>query len=69
MSRKIYIRFLYYSKYGRKGGAKMKGYRQVSLPDGFYRELQKYAEENDFNSVAELIRTSARAYIRMEVKK
>ena len=32
-------------------------------------EFYEYLEENDFNSVAELIRTSARAYIRMEVKK
>ena len=51
-----------------KRGVKMKGYRQVSLPDSFYQELQRYAEENNFTSVAELVKTSARAYIRMEVK-
>ena len=51
-----------------KRGAKMKGYRQVSLPDAFYQELQKYAEENNFTSVADLVKTATRAYMRMEVK-
>ena len=51
-----------------KRGVKMKGYRQVSLPDGFYKELQRYAEEYNFTSVADLVKTAARAYIRMEVK-
>ena len=51
-----------------KRGIKMKGYRQVSLPDAFYQELQKYAQENNFTSVADLVKTSARAYIRMEAK-
>ena len=46
----------------------MKGYRQVSLPDAFYQELQKYAQENNFTSVADLVKTSARTYIRMEAK-
>ena len=46
----------------------MKGYRQVSLPDAFYHELQQYAEENNFTSVADLVKTAARAYMRMEVK-
>ena len=39
-----------------EGVRKMKGYRQVSIPDGVYEEAERYAENHSFTSVADLVK-------------